>query len=67
MGKLTDDGLLSPEQLAEFLDIPIGTIYRWNYAGTGPRALSVGRHVRYRESDVHKWLDSQAKDRPRAS
>jgi excisionase family DNA binding protein len=65
VGKLTDDELLSPEQLAKFLDVPVGTVYRWNYAGTGPRPLSVGRHVRYRESDVDKWLKEQAKDRSR--
>ncbi len=54
--------LLSTEELAEYLGLPIGTLYRWSYVKTGPKALSVGRHLRYRESDVTKWLEEQAKE-----
>ena len=59
--------LLSPDELAEFFGVPLGTIYRWNYTSTGPRPIKVGRHVRYRESDVERWLDEQVKDPARAS
>lgn len=30
----------------------------------GPRWSKVGRHVRYRWSDIEKWLDQQAKGGP---
>lgn len=52
--------LLSPEQLSELFELPLATIYRWNYAKTGPQVLRIGRHVRYREKDVEAWLDKQA-------
>jgi excisionase family DNA binding protein len=50
--------LITPQELARALQVPVGTIYRWNYRGTGPRSLHVGRHVRYREEDVEEWLRS---------
>lgn len=52
--------LLSVEDLAEYLDVPIATVRRWRYIGTGPTSLKVGRHVRYRLADVDAWLDAQA-------
>lgn len=54
--------LLSPEELADQLGVPIGTIYRWNYVRSGPPAIKVGRHVRYRPADVDRWLDAQASE-----
>lgn len=56
-------GLLTPEQLSEFLGIPVGTIYQWRYTGTGPVALKVGRHLRYRPEDVETWLATCAAER----
>lgn len=61
------DRLFTAEELAKYLALPLGTIYRFNYAGTGPRPLKVGRHLRYRERDIASWLDKQAKDNSRAS
>jgi excisionase family DNA binding protein len=52
--------LLSPAELGDFLGIPVATLYRWRYHSTGPRGCRVGRHVRYRMSDVQKWLDEQS-------
>jgi excisionase family DNA binding protein len=52
--------LLSPAALAAYLDVPVSTCYAWNYHGTGPKVLHVGRHVRYRRSDVETWLDTKA-------
>jgi excisionase family DNA binding protein len=52
------DPLLSPEQLSKELNgIPVATLYQWRLKGTGPRALKVGRHLRYRRSDVDAWLE----------
>lgn len=50
---------LSPEGLADYLGLPVGTIYQWRHKGTGPRGIKVGKHVRYRRSDVERWLDAQ--------
>jgi predicted DNA-binding transcriptional regulator AlpA len=46
---------LSPEDLAKREGVPIGTVYQWNSRGTGPRYMSIGRHVRYRLVDVIAW------------
>jgi excisionase family DNA binding protein len=50
---------LSPESLATWLDVPVRTVYAWNHKNTGPRPVRVGRHVRYRRSDVEAWLVEQ--------
>lgn len=55
----TED-LYSPKELAEMLGVPLGSLYRWNYLGTGPLPIRVGRHVRYRPTDVDDWLEQRA-------
>lgn len=50
---------LSPEQLAERYGVPVSTIYRWNYSKNGPRFVHLGRHCRYRLSDVEAWEESK--------
>lgn len=51
---------LTVPELAERLTVPIETIYAWNRTGKGPTYIRVGRHVRYRLSDVTAWEDSRA-------
>ncbi|WP_394277400.1 helix-turn-helix transcriptional regulator [Luteococcus sp.] len=46
--------LLTIEDLARMLGVPVPTIYAWRYHGEGPRGYKVGRHVRYRLTDVNK-------------
>lgn len=50
------DRLLSAEDLASFLDVPIKTLYAWRYRGEGPIGFRVGRHIRYRWMDVERWI-----------
>jgi len=50
----------SVEDLARHLQVSPNTVYVWNYKGTGPRAVRVGRHVRYRAEDVETWLERHA-------
>jgi len=51
--------LLSIEELSEYLNVPIRTLYDWRLAGKGPCAVHVGRQLRYFVSDVHDWLWNQ--------
>ena len=51
---------LSPAGLADYLEIPIATVYAWRHGGTGPPGSKIGRHVRYRVSDVDRWIEEQA-------
>jgi excisionase family DNA binding protein len=53
--------LYTADGLAQYLGVPLGTVNRWNYTGTGPRAVRVGRFVRYRPADVERWLEDNAK------
>jgi predicted site-specific integrase-resolvase len=39
-------------EVAAFLQVPAKTLHRWRSIGEGPRALKVGRHLRYRWRDV---------------
>ncbi len=51
--------LLSPEELAGVLGVPVATIYRWRSHDEGPHSFRIGRHVRYRLDEVDEWLDSR--------
>lgn len=50
---------LTPENLADELQVPLSTVYQWNHDGTGPKRVKVGRHVRYRRADVEAWLEAR--------
>lgn len=51
--------LLSPRQLADYLNVPLATLYAWRYHGEGPPGFRVGKHVRYRWNDVQVWVQDQ--------
>lgn len=52
--------LLSVEQVADFLGVPVNTLYQWRHKGTGPTAFRVGRFLRYDPADVRAWLEANA-------
>ncbi len=51
-----DGDLLSVDELAGYLAVPPKTLYAWRSRGEGPPGFRVGRHVRYRWSDVQAWI-----------
>lgn len=53
------DRLLSPQELAAYLGVPLATVYGWRYRGNGPPGIRIGRHLRYRWSDWQTWLTAQ--------
>ena len=53
--------LLTPAEVSEFLGVPLGTLYAWHYRGDGPPVAKVGRHLRYREDDLERWLAGRSK------
>lgn len=57
--------LATTAEVAAYLgeDFPVRTLEMWRYRGTGPRFLKVGRHIRYRWSDVEAWLATQESTR----
>lgn len=52
--------LATPEEVAQYLGVPVATLYAWRHRGIGPRGSKVGRHVRYTWENIEKWVDSQA-------
>lgn len=53
------DPLLSIEDLADYLGVPVSTIYDWRVDGKGPCGVKVGRHVKFIQRDVVAWIESQ--------
>ncbi|NGN83168.1 helix-turn-helix domain-containing protein [Arthrobacter silviterrae] len=51
--------LVSVEEVAERLGIKVHTLYLWRTKGKGPRAVRVGKYLRYRWMDVLAWEESQ--------
>jgi excisionase family DNA binding protein len=54
------DNLMTVEGLAEYVGVPMATVYAWNSRGIGPKRYRLGKHVRYRRADVDAWVDTQA-------
>lgn len=54
---------LTRGELADRLGLPVKTLARWASKGTGPLYARMGRHVRYRLSDVLEWEAAQVEDR----
>lgn len=52
--------LASASEVSEYLQVPLNTVYQWRARGVGPRAVRVGRYLRYRWEDVDSWLEQQA-------
>ena len=55
------DRLLTVEDLAEYLGVPVATLYAWRYHRQGPPGFRVGRHVRYRWADIEEWISDRIK------
>jgi hypothetical protein len=64
---LDRDRLITPNELAAFLAIPVKTLRQWRYLGVGPKGLRVGRHVRYEPAEVRRWLDEDCAGRGRTA
>ncbi len=56
--------LLSIDQVAEYLGVSVPTIYDWRVGGGGPRAIRVGRHLRFAHADVAAWVQAHRESRP---
>jgi excisionase family DNA binding protein len=53
------DRLLTVQDLADYLDVPVATIYGWRYRRQGPPGFRIGRHLRFRWSDVERWIEDR--------
>jgi excisionase family DNA binding protein len=60
---VADESFLTTEEVLEYLQVNLRTVYRLIKAGKIP-AVRVGRQWRFRKGDIDAWLESQ---RPRAA
>jgi len=51
--------LISAQELAEYLHVPVATLYAWRYRRQGPPGLRVGKHLRYRRIDINEWIEQR--------
>lgn len=51
--------LASRREVAEFLGVPPATLAQWAHRGIGPEYVRLGRHAKYRWSNVESWLRNQ--------
>ena len=57
---IASDRLLTREQAAEYLGLCVQTLAVWAITSRyGLPMVKVGRSVRYRQSDLDKWLKSR--------
>jgi predicted DNA-binding transcriptional regulator AlpA len=49
--------LMNQKELAAYLGKSIAWCERSRWAGDGPKFIKLGRHVRYRISDVLDWIN----------
>ncbi len=61
-----NDELLTIDDVAEMLRVPVGTLRYWRHLGAGPQSFKVGRWVRYRRRDVRAWINAKRRGLPRA-
>lgn len=51
--------LVSSPDAARYLGLQEGSLRQMRMRGEGPRYYKIGRAVRYRISDLDKWIDAQ--------
>ncbi len=51
--------LMDVAELANYLGIPISTVYDWRVHGKGPAAYRFGKHLKFAISDVQAWMAQQ--------
>jgi len=59
------DRLLNPLQLAEILNVKVGTVYSWLSRGVDVPHVKIAGTVRFREKAVMEWLTEKERERKR--
>ncbi len=51
--------LMTIRDVADYLGVPVNTLYQWRTKGYGPAGRRIGKYVRYRPQDVEAWVEQQ--------
>jgi len=49
--------LWSIQDVSDYLQVPVQTLYTWRSRGEGPPARKVGKYLRYVPEDVVTWVE----------
>lgn len=44
------------DDVADYLGVPVKTLYKWRTEHYGPPCVRVGRYLRYVQQDVEDWV-----------
>jgi DNA-binding transcriptional MerR regulator len=55
-----EDQLLTIDEVATIVRVPVATLRYWRHLGTGPNSFRIGRSVRYWRTVVYDWLHDQS-------
>lgn len=58
-GRNLDDppDLLTVKELSEWAQVPVSTLYQWNFKEIGPRPMKFGKHLRYSREVLRHWME----------
>ncbi len=59
MNTATKSHLMTTEDVSNELGIPVGTLRYFRSTGKGPASFRLAGRVRYRRSDVERWITDQ--------
>lgn len=54
-----EDRLLNPRETAAYLGSSVSALSQYRALGIGPEYFKIGKMVRYRKSDINKWLEQK--------
>src|SRR5689334_14938797 len=54
---MQEQQLMTLTEMCELLGITESTAYYWRQIGKGPKGARIGKNLRYRRSDVMRWVD----------
>ncbi|MFT7837569.1 helix-turn-helix domain-containing protein [Saccharothrix sp. BKS2] len=46
-------------EVADFLGVPVNTLYQWRTRNYGPPGKRIGKYVRFVPDEVRAWVDAQ--------
>ncbi|GAA2012849.1 helix-turn-helix domain-containing protein [Microbacterium ulmi] len=47
-------------ELADYLGVPVSTVYDWRTNSKGPRAYRFGKRIMFGVSDIRAWMDTMS-------
>ena len=53
--------IMTAAEVADYLRVPLKSLYTWRYTHDGPPSARVGKYLRYRRTDVDEWLEGQVR------